>query len=310
MISAHEKYGEHIPVLLEGALDLLITRSSGIYVDCTAGGGGHIQAVLDRLSESGRVIGIDRDADAIAYCQARFENEPRVSLLHGAFAEMDVLLDEAGIESVDGILFDLGLSSHQIDTAERGFSYLDEGPLDMRMDRRKKLTAKDVICDYTEKDLADLFFLYGEERYARAIARKLVEARKKQPFETTQDLAAFIRGCTPQQFQVKTLSRIFQALRIEVNGEMDQLTDGFQRGYTVLKSGGRMVVISYHSLEDRLTKRFFKGEPLDFNKREWVSVKSDYHFKILTRHIVLPDEDEIQMNSRARSAKMRAAEKK
>ena len=303
-------YGAHIPVLLQPALDLLITDKAGVYVDCTAGGGGHIQGVLDKLSARGRVIGLDRDAAAIAHCTKRFEHDSRVQMVHGSFGEIGLLLKALHVESVDGILYDLGLSSHQIDNRERGFSYLESGPLDMRMDQRNELTAEKIINMYSEKDLADLFFLYGEERYSRPLARKLVEARRNRLFETTQDLADFVRSCTPQKFQVKTLSRIFQALRIEVNGEMDQLKAGFQNAYPVLKSGGRMVVISYHSLEDRLTKRFFKGEPLDFNKRDWVAMKSGYQFDIITRRVIVPTDEEIESNSRARSAKMRASQKR
>ena len=303
-------YGSHIPVLLQPALDLLITDESGVYVDCTAGGGGHIQGILNRLSVQGRVIGIDRDTEAVAHCTQRFRQDSRVRMTHGSFDHIGSLLETLRIEFVDGILYDLGLSSHQIDDRERGFSYLESGPLDMRMDRRNELTAETIINTYSEKDLADLFFLYGEERYSRPLARKLVEARQGRTFRTTQDLSDFVRSCTPHKFQVKTLSRIFQALRIEVNGEMDQLKAGFQNAYPVLKSGGRMVVISYHSLEDRLTKRFFKGEPLDFNKRDWVAMKSGYQFDIITRRVIVPTDEEIENNSRARSAKMRASQKK
>jgi 16S rRNA (cytosine1402-N4)-methyltransferase len=300
----------HAPVMVREVLEYIITDRSGVYVDATLGGGGHAEAIWKCLNPMARLIGIDRDEDAVSYC--RFKNSPssdRIQFLQGEFASMSALAASAGIDRVDGVLFDLGVSSRQIDAPERGFSYQQDGPLDLRMDRRKPLTAQDVILAHSEKELADLFFRFGEEKNSRRIARAVVAAREKAPLMTTLDLAETIRRITPARWQVKTLSRIFQALRIEVNDELGQLQAGLDSAASILKKGGRIVVITYHSLEDRLVKRFMKGPDVQI-PLPLMPDQTESPFRILTKKVVTPSQDEIRANPRARSAKLRAAERR
>ncbi len=300
----------HTPVLVDAVLQFLITNPSGIYVDGTVGGGGHSEAILKHLDKDGKLIGIDRDKDAVAYCQNRFSSYAgQVQILHGELAEIDHLLTEIGVEQIDGLLLDLGVSSYQIDVPERGFSYLLDAPLDMRMDRSKGKTARDIVNNYPEQQLADIFFQYGEERYGRRIAREIIKERKKKPIESTKELSDLIRKIIPHRWQIKTLSRVWQALRIEVNDELEQLRIGLKQIFPLLKSGGRIVVLSYESLTDRMVKRFFRGEEPSFSKKEIGILDSLFSFRVLTRRVVRPTEEEIKRNSRARSAKLRAAEK-
>jgi 16S rRNA (cytosine1402-N4)-methyltransferase len=301
----------HVPVLLEAALDLLITDPGGTYVDATIGGGGHAEAVLDRLSGGGRLLGIDRDAEALDACRARFgETDRRLLLARGPFAEMERLAGEAGVNSAQGVLFDLGVSSHQIDDPARGFSYLSEGPLGMRMDGSSGPDARDVVNGYSEARLADLFRGYGEERRSRLLASAVVRARAESPIETTRQFADVIRRNTPDRWHSKTLSRVFQALRIEVNDELGQLAGGLEAAERLLTVGGRIAVIAYHSLEDRLVKRFFR--PQTEASRDAAALRipdPPSRFRVLTKKVVVPSPEEIRSNPRARSAKLRAAEK-
>lgn len=300
----------HEPVLLEQAISYLVTDPAGIYVDGTVGGGGHSQGILNVLNKQGRLIGLDRDPEAIAVCSERFiEEKDRVSLIQGAFGNMQSLLFSYAYRSIHGILLDLGVSSHQIDTPGRGFSYMNEGPLDMRMESDTGMSARDVVMTYSENALANVFFHYGEERHSRRIARKIFEFRMKGPINTTEDLATIVRSCVPHQHALKTLSRISQAIRIEVNDELKQLQLALSASVNLLKKGGRCVVISYHSLEDRIVKRFFRGEAPTFDKSEPEILVGKNPFKVLTKRVVTPGPEEIRMNSRARSAKLRAAEK-
>jgi 16S rRNA (cytosine1402-N4)-methyltransferase len=295
--------------MVHEALDYLITDRSGVYVDATLGGGGHSEALWKRLDGRARLIGIDRDGDAVSYCRTKPSLvSDRILCLQGEFASMKALAASAGIDRVDGVLFDLGVSSRQIDAPERGFSYQQDGPLDSRMDARGTLTAGDVILSHSEKELADLFFRFGEEKNSRRIARAVVAARERKPVTTTIELAEIIRRMTPARWQVKTLSRIFQALRIEVNDELGQLQAGLEAAASLLKKGGRIVVITYHSLEDRLVKRFLKG-PEVRNPLPLMPDPADSLFRILTRKVVTPSPEEIGANPRARSAKLRAAER-
>ncbi len=300
----------HTPVLVDTVLQFLITTPSGIYIDGTVGGGGHSEAILKRLDKDGKLIGIDRDEDAVAYCQSRFSlYTKQVQILHGELAEIDHLLTDVGIEQIDGLLLDLGVSSYQIDMPERGFSYLSDAPLDMRMDRSTGRTARDIVNNYPEQQLADIFFRYGEERYARKIAREIIKKRKKKPIERTKELSDMVRQVTPHRWQIKTLSRVWQALRVEVNNELEQLRIGLERIFPFLKSEGRIVVLSYESLTDRMVKRFFRGEEPSFSKKEIGIPNSLFSFRVLTRRVVRPTEKEINRNPRAKSAKLRAAEK-
>jgi len=300
----------HTPVLVNEAMGLLITNPSGTYVDATAGGGGHSEAILRRLDNKGRLIGIDRDREAIAFCREKLQSdESRARFVHGDFKTMDRVLSELSIKRIDGFFLDLGVSSHQLERPERGFSYLTDGPLDMRMDNASTLTARDVINGYKEADLTDIFIRYGEERHARQIARKIVERRKKGAIETTEELVEVVARTVPYRYRIKTLSRVWQALRFEVNSELDQLRVGLEKAYAFLKIKGRIVVISYESLMDRMVKRFFRGQQPDFFRREEPISRPGYSFHVLTRRIIRPTEEEIKRNPRSRSARLRAAEK-
>jgi len=254
------------------------------------------------------LIGIDRDNDAVSYCRKRFSTySDQLQVIQGEIGEIDSILNELNILNVDGYLLDLGISSFQIDTAERGFSYLADGPLDMRMDTSLSVNALDIINEYSERKLADLFYNYGEERNSRRIARKIVEARGKKAIETTSALAGIIRKTTSYRFQLKTLARIWQAIRIEVNNELDQLKESLEKIVTFLKPGSRIVVLSYESLSDRMVKRFFRGEDIDYHRSESFHASRDSDFEVLTRKVIRPTEDEISRNPRAKSARLRAA---
>ncbi len=303
----------HVPVLVESVLSYLRVNPSGIYVDGTLGGGGHAAAILNRLSLEGKLIGIDRDPDALAFARNRLSNfSSQIVLRQANFERLADVVKELGFSSVDGVLLDLGVSSHQIDSDQRGFSFLRSGPLDMRMGSGQKLRAYDVVNRYEYKELKRIFKFYGEERHAGRIALAIVNARKEKPLETTDELVAVIDRVVPGHFRNKTRARIFQAIRIEVNGELAHLQAALKQAVAVLKPGGRLVVISYHSLEDRLTKQFFKtlAEPCDCPP-EWPICPCDEKpaVKILTRHPVTAPPEEIAQNSRARSAKLRAVEK-
>ncbi|MBN1780197.1 16S rRNA (cytosine(1402)-N(4))-methyltransferase RsmH [bacterium] len=300
----------HAPVMVDEAVSYLIGDPDGIYIDGTLGGGGHSESILKKLGPHGKLIGLDRDSEAIAACRKRLsEYKNRIQIIQAPFAELDRVVRETGVDLMDGLLLDLGLSSHQIDVPERGFSYLQDGPLDMRMGTDQTLTAREVIQTYPEESLADLFFYYGEERRARQIARKIVSSRRNMTVSSTGQLAALIQAASPGPMVQKTLARIFQALRIEVNDEMNQLKTVLQKGGGLLRAGGRMVIISYHSLEDRLVKRFFKAEELSIRRVDIAEKTGVSQFRILTKKVLRPPEEEIRSNPRARSARLRAAEK-
>ncbi|NTW49889.1 MAG: 16S rRNA (cytosine(1402)-N(4))-methyltransferase RsmH [Chlorobiales bacterium] len=315
----------HKPVLLQEAVAHLIS-GPGVYIDATLGGGGHSFQILKRLEETGQLassllIGIDKDKAAI---QAAFERlkgfGKHVLLVEAGFAELETVVrsaqfDGAPVGRIKGVLFDLGVSSHQIDRAERGFSFQKQGPLDMRMSVSAILSAREVINEYDEADLARVFFEYGEERHSRHIAKKIVEERRRKPIETTGELAEVIRKYTPGRNpvdQTKTLARVFQAVRIEVNGELAELSAALKKSYEMLESGGRIVVISYHSLEDRVVKTFFKENSEDDWGPKGVPLTEPLRratMKLVTKKPLLPSEEETADNTRARSAKMRVAEK-
>ncbi|MBA5247161.1 16S rRNA (cytosine(1402)-N(4))-methyltransferase RsmH [Marnyiella aurantia] len=290
----------HNPVLLKQSVDDLVTRPDGIYVDCTFGGGGHSSEILQRLSPQGRLFGFDQDLDAL---KNNIEDE-RFTLVNQNFRFLENSLLLYGISQVDGVLADLGVSSHQFDAAERGFSTRSDAPLDMRMNVLQQLDAKAVINDYEEEHLADIFYHYGELREARRLAREIVHHRKIKRIETTEDLKK-IFSYIPQFKQNKFYAQLFQAVRIEVNQELEVLKDMLQQAYSVLKPGGRLVVISYHSLEDRLVKRFLKNGMFEGEPARDIYGNYNKTFELLKSKATVPDGAEIETNSRARSAKMR-----
>lgn len=296
----------HMPVMLKTATEYLVTATGGTYVDATAGGGGHTAAILRALTNSGRVIAIDRDPDAIAQIRTRLGKRiANGSLIvrEGRFGDLPDLV--ADFAPVCGLLLDLGVSSHQIETAQRGFSYRTTAPLDMRMDRQSKLTACEVVNRYSERDLKQLLRRLGDVPEAARIARQIIKAR---PLATTQDLAEVIRRCVPEKKAIKTLSCCFQAIRMEVNQEMAELMSVLQAASGLMREAGRCVAISYHSGEDRQVKRMFRYGSLSCMPNVHpITGASLSPWKMLTPSPVRPDEEEIRANRRARSARLRAA---
>lgn len=295
----------HNPVLLHSSVNDLVTNADGIYVDCTFGGGGHSKEILSRLSAHGKLFSFDQDLDALNNAI----DDERFTLINQNFRFLQNSLLFHGISQVDGILADLGVSSHQFDATERGFSIRGNAPLDMRMNIMQNTDAQQVINEYNEEDLADIFYHYGELREARKLAREIVHHRKNKRIATTEELKN-VFSFVPAHKQNKFFAQIFQAIRIEVNQELEALKEMLTQSLEILKPNGRLVVISYHSLEDRLVKRFmkngmFQGEP----ERD---IYGNYHksFDLLRTKALIPDETEIAQNSRARSAKMRTAIKR
>lgn len=294
----------HNPVLLDESVSELIQNPNGVYVDCTFGGGGHSREILSRLSENGRLISFDQDEDAR---QNRI-TDPRFELVMQNFRYLKNTLRYLKIEKVSGVLADLGVSSHQFDTPERGFSIRFEEELDMRMNQNSKLTAVSVLNDYEEEKLADIFYRYGELKNARRLAREIVSFRKATPVNSIQQLKSIFHFI-PKNKENKFFAQLFQALRIEVNDEMAALREMLMQCGDVIEEGGRLVVISYHSLEDRLVKRYmktgmFEGEPQRDVFGNWSAP-----FSVVQSKVIVPSESEIQLNPRARSAKMRMAVK-
>ena len=303
----------HKPVLKEKVIEYLITDKSGIYIDATLGGGGHSERILEELNEGGRLLGIDRDEDSLKISQKRLRRfGKKVSFFQQSYSQIPELLKNLNLDKIDGILFDLGFSSYQLDDPERGFSYSLKGPLDMRFDQNESKKAEEVVNEYPVEKLSQIFKEYGEERFSKRIAQAIVQNRRVKRIETTQALKDIVRSILKTRYDLKTLSRIFQALRIEVNQELSELKKGLKEGIEALSSGGRICVISYHSLEDRLVKNKFnelsKGCscPPDFPVCVCGGKKT---LQVLTRKPVIPEKEEIRENPRARSAKFRAAEK-
>ena len=290
----------HNPVLLKQSVDALVTNPDGIYVDCTFGGGGHSREILSRLSEKGRLFSFDQDLDALK----NTIDDPRFTLVNQNFRFLENSMLAYGISHVDGILADLGVSSHQFDEAERGFSTRSNAPLDMRMNVMQGLDAKKIINDYEEEELADIFYHYGELREARKLAREIVHHRKSKKIETTEDLKNLF-SYIPAFKQNKFFAQVFQAVRIEVNQELEVLKEMLVQSYKILKVEGRLVVISYHSLEDRLVKRFLKNGMFEGEPQRDIYGNYAKAFELLKPKAIIPDDKEIEENSRARSAKMR-----
>ena len=306
-----EQKAPHIPVLLAEVVEQIAPKDGGVYVDATFGAGGYSRAVLDAAGCT--VYAIDRDPDAIAEGQALVEKyDGRLKLLHGTFGEMRDLLAAQGVESVDGVMMDIGVSSMQIDRAERGFSFQKDGVLDMRMSQ-SGLSAADVVNKYGEKEIADIIYLYGEERFSRRIAAAIVAARKTAPFKTTLELAAAVRSVMPRKRdEIDPATRTFQALRIYVNDELGQLRSGLSGAEALLKKGGRMAVVSFHSLEDRIVKNFIQEKSgKTANPSRYLPERSETAATLnpLTKKPILPSMEECQRNPRARSARLRSAER-
>ncbi len=294
----------HNPVLLKDSVDALVTNPDGIYVDCTFGGGGHSREILSRLSPEGRLFSFDQDTDALKNAL----DDSRFTLINQNFRFLENSMLMYGVPQVDGILADLGVSSHQFDEADRGFSIRSNAPLDMRMNVMQALDAKKVVNEYEEEKLADIFYYYGELREARKLARQIVHHRKNQLIETTQDLKD-IFSYIPSHKSNKFFAQVFQAVRIEVNQELDVLKEMLLQSYKILKPEGRLVVISYHSLEDRLVKRFLKNGMFEGEPERDIYGNFKKSFDLIKTKAIIPDDKEIEENSRARSAKMRIGSK-
>lgn len=305
----------HVSVLLEKSIDGLNIKENGIYADGTMGGGGHSGEILRRLGGKGLLIGIDRDSEAVEASRSRLAEFENVRYVHDNYKNIKAILAREGIDALDGAVLDLGVSSYQLDNRARGFSYMEDAPLDMRMNRSDSLSAYDVINTYSEEQLAKIFFEYGEERFSRKIARSIAARRADKPVETTLELVDIIKASVPERLRQKgshPAKRVFQAVRIEVNGELRDLRSAVDDFFDVLAPGGRLSVITFHSLEDRIVKTAFASYakgctcPPDFP----ICVCGNKpRAKLITRKPILPDEAECEENKRAKSAKLRIAEK-
>ena len=306
---------KHYSVMLNETIEQLNIRPDGIYVDGTLGGAGHSLEICKRLT-TGRLIGIDQDADAIAAASERLKDyKDKVTIVRSNYAQMKEVLHDLGIDKVDGILLDLGVSSFQLDTPERGFTYRSEdAPLDMRMDDRQTLTAKDIVNEYSEMDLFRIIRDYGEDRFAKNIAKHIVAARQQAPIRTTGQLTQIIRESIPMKIQAAgghPAKRTFQAIRIEVNDELGAADESIQAAIDLLAVDGRISVITFHSLEDRLTKQLFKEASELHAPKGLPFIPEDMQpkLKLVNRKPILPSEEELRANNRAHSAKLRVAQK-
>ena len=303
---------EHISVLLNECIEGLDIKKDGIYVDGTLGGAGHTLKIAERLNNTGNIIGIDRDIDAINKAKETLKDYTNVIYVQDNHDNIKGILSKLNIDKVDGILLDLGVSSYQIDEETRGFSYMADSPLDMRMDKGQELTAKKVVNTYSEEKLADIIYKYGEEKFSRQIARKICEYRKIKEIETTKELVEIIEKSVPRQNQGHPAKRTFQAIRIEVNNEIEPLYNTIANAIDVLKPKGRLCVITFHSLEDRAVKQAYKDYegkctcPTDF---PYCVCGNKPKGRVITKKPILPTEEEMEKNSRSRSAKLRIFEK-
>ena len=291
----------HIPALLTESIEGLVTKPDGIYVDVTFGGGGHSRAIMDRLSSNGRLVGMDQDMDAWTN---RLQDD-RFTFAHGNFAYMKNFLRYYGITGVDGILADLGVSFHHFDAVERGFTFRADSPLDMRMNRNASFTARELLNTYSEERLADVLYLYGELRQSRSLAAALVKAR---PLTTTLELVDAVRPLLKPAQEKKELSMVFQALRIEVNGELNALRTLLKQSLDVLNPGGRLAVITYHSLEDRMVKNFMRSGNVEGRQEKDFFGRLNTPWRLVNNKVIVPSAEEVERNPRSRSAKLRIAE--
>lgn len=297
--------GYHTPVLLQESVDLLAVQPAGTYVDLTFGGGGHSRHILDQLGPEGRLFSFDQDRDT----EANAPDDPRFHYVASNFRFLRGQLRYRGVEQVDGILADLGVSSHHFDAVERGFSFRGEAPLDMRMNQRGRLTAAEVVNTYDNAALTRILGDWGELETPWKVANCIERARKVKPIQTTADLVEAVAPCTPKKSEAKFLTKLFQALRIEVNGEMEALKMALEQSLKMLRPGGRLVVISYHSLEDRLVKNFMRSGNFEGRVERDFYGRSESPFDAVTRKAVTPSDEELERNPRSRSARLRAAAK-
>ena len=304
MVTTAKTY--HIPVLMKDSVDGLNIGSAGIYVDVTFGGGGHSREILSRLDADGHLYSFDQDADA----EKNIINDNRLTFVRSNFRYLKNWMRYYGVDHIDGLLADLGVSSHHFDDESRGFSFRFDAPLDMRMNQRGRLTAADVVNDYTAEDLTRILGDWGEVETPWKVANCLVKARAAAPVTTTAQLVGAVKPCTPKKDEAKFLTKLFQALRIEVNGEMEALKMALEQSLRVLKPGGRLVVISYHSLEDRLVKNFMRSGNFSGQVEKDFFGRSQAPFDLVTRKAVTPSAEELDRNPRSRSAKLRAAVKR
>lgn len=315
MVKTAETY--HVPVLLKPSVDGLNIQSGGIYVDVTFGGGGHSREILSRLDNQAHLYSFDQDADAEqnvmhreGSTEKRFVDDARFTFVRSNFRYLKNWMRYYGVEKIDGLLADLGVSSHHFDDESRGFSFRFDASLDMRMNKRAGLTAADVVNDYDEEALANLFYLYGELKQSRRIAAVLVKARAQQRIATTQDFLKATEPLFKREREKKDMAKLFQALRIEVNHEMDALKEMLQSATELLRSGGRLSVITYHSLEDRIVKNMMKAGNAEGKKVQDFYGRIETPFNLVNNKVIVPSADEQQENPRSRSAKLRIAEKK
>ena len=298
----------HIPVLLEESVSGLAIQPNGIYVDVTFGGGGHSKAIVQGLT-GGRLYGFDQDKDAEANIDKSIFSDDKFTFVRSNFRYLDNWMRYYEVEAIDGLIADLGVSSHHFDDSTRGFSFREDAPLDMRMNDRAGVTAKDIISTYTEEQLADIFYYYGELKQARKIARTICKARSEKPIITTGELAMLVESHFGREREKKDLARLFQALRIEVNHEMEALKDMLEAATKWLKPHGRLVVITYHSLEDRIVKNYIKTGNAEGVAKEDFFGRREISYRQVNSKVIVPSNDELQRNPRSRSAKLRIAEK-
>lgn len=306
---------KHISIMLQECIEGLNIKPDGIYVDCTLGGAGHSLEILKKLSRKGKLIGIDQDLDALSAAKERLKDYDNVIFVHDNFYNIKDILEELNIEKVDGILMDLGVSSYQLDEGERGFSYMQDAPLDMRMNRESPFSAYNVVNEYSLEELHDVIKSFGEEKFAKKIATIIVDRRKKKPIETTFDLVDIIKASIPARFRQEgghPAKRTFQAIRIEVNKELHILDRAITNGIEALNSKGRIAIITFHSLEDRIVKNKYKDlqDPCNCPKELPMCVCNKTPIiKIITKKPIEASEEELKVNSRSKSAKLRIAEK-
>lgn len=311
----NENANYHIPVLLRESIDALITDTDGNYVDVTFGGGGHSREIMSRLTDDGHLFSFDQDADAEANAEVKREdgvclaNDSRWTFVRSNFRYLKNWMRYHEVDGVDGILADLGVSSHHFDDESRGFSFRFDSPLDMRMNKRGGMTAADIVNEYDEERLADIIYLYGELKQSRKIAAAIVRARTERPIKTTKDLLDAVDRCFPREREKKDITRLFQALRIEVNHEMDALRDMLLAAGDVLKPGGRLVVITYHSLEDRMVKNIMKTGNIEGKQQQDFFGRTQSPYRLVVNKPITPSNDEQAINPRSRSAKLRIAER-